>query len=638
MKTRHILLAIALTAVAISVAAWGCGGNGIEATENADLFVVSEQIELTASGTAEFSENQPSLELENIGQGEMAVQVVEWVERPERLEAFFRGPVTEADADVHCESDADCSEGGICLTHLNSCRDLGFKELPDMVRPDATFTQSLVLRESDEIVECPELSDPDSVPEGVRDGYCGEIAVETNALNSDDVVTNGNATIYIIGDPASGELALPNTFIEFINARPGETQTEQFVVENLISSPLTIERINFGENETWFEVTPAPSGAVIEGNSSQTFTLAMTPSESEGDDFSFDSSVSFDSSSTESEPGMTVRVTSGVGNVPEIEVDPMQLSFEESNTQPLRIYNHGNATLPLTGMEIRPGGEVEGYYSVMYEGTNVVDDSSALDNVPPASGDEPGVRDFTVEFDAPEDASTTVGELRINHGESMGTTRTTVSLFGDSATVAIGEILPTSINFRSDSGGEPQTRTMSITNQGNDDLEITDVELVEQSPQTSIENYEIEGLDDLVVPAGGVAEATITYSGETEAVQDLAVSVGSNHAGAPQAMQFRVTGNNVSPPTMEVSIDPSYTTAAGVDEVTTFEVIDDTGQAQVQQATWLLHERPAGSQATLVGNGSEATIQADVAGDYRISVIVSDGDREVQEVLDFVAQ
>lgn len=632
MKKRDVLFAIAILVVAIG---WGCGGNGIEGTQNADLRIDNTEIELTNTGPNDRAVVQGSLVLENIGQGEMEVQSVEWVTRPDRLEPYFDGPITEADADIECDSDADCSDGGICLTQSNSCRDRGFRDIPDTVRPDGTFSQSLVLTASEESVVCPEPPDPDSAPAG----YCGEIAVETNALNDTDTGANGNARVYIISDGASGVFALPSTFMEFTLASPGVTQTKTFEIANEASTPLEMERINFGTNESWFDVTPAVSGAVIEGNESKTFTLEMTPSEdATEEDLEFDSAVTFDSSSTTSEGSMTVRVTAGIGDAPLIEVDPMQLSFEDSSTQTLRIYNHGRATLPLNSMEIRPPGEVEDYYTVTHDGTDILEPGSTIPNVAAASADEPTYEEFTVAFDAPPEATTTIGVLRINHGDSMADNRTEVTLLGDSAEVAVGEIAPSTVNFRTDGGGEVQKRYLAITNQGNTDLEVTEVQIEEQTPQTDMAEYDIEGLEDLVVPAGGVAQASISYHGETEASQQLRITLESNHAGPPAAMAMLVNGDNVSAPTMEVEIIPSFPVAASVDELANFQVVDDAERANTEHASWLVHQRPSGSQATLDGTGEQVTMIPDEPGSYRISVIVSDGDREVQKMFDFEAE
>ncbi len=626
---RQHLLAIGIVAMAFALIVAACG-DGIDTGENAELNVISTEIALGDMGPDHRTRPlEESLVLENQGRGDLEVQNIEWIDKPSRLVAYHTGPVSEADADVECESDADCSEGGICMTQANNCRDRGFRPLPHEVRTDATFSQPLALESSDTEVVCPEA------PDGAPPNYCGEIRVETNAAND-----GGNANIYIVAGETSGVLSLPDTYLEFTLAAPSVTQVKEFVIENTGSSDLEMERMNFDRNEHWFEVTPAMSNTVIEGGNSQTFTIEMTPPDGTlEEDLDFQTGITFESSSSTAQ-GMTIRVTAGIGDAPRIEVDPMQLSFEDGNEQTLTIYNYGSAGLPLNSMELRPQGAIDDYYTVTYEGTNVLENSNAIPNLAQAeSEDEPAYEEFTVTFTAPTGDESAVGDLRINHQDSLADNRTTVTLLGDAAEVAVGEIGPTPITFRSDGDGA-QSRQLAVSNQGNADLEITGVELDEMNAQTDADDYDVDGLEGMVIGPDEVGEATLTYTGANEFEQHLRVLPESNHAGQSQLMQLDVSTANLSPATMELDLVTSFPSGvASVDELTSFSIVDEAEVGRTDLTTWVLHEKPAGSLAVLDGSGEQATIIPDVAGTYRISALVRDDDnREVQEVLEFTAE
>lgn len=614
--------------ISLAMAAWACD-DGLQEADPPELQVENDEIELPRLGPDNRARRVPdNIVLENVGRGPMEVLNIEWVERPERIEAYFDGPLSEADSGVECEVSEDCSEGATCLSQANLCRDLGFPSMPVEVRPDATFSQNLVVTASDHEIDCPERPQGEDVPED----YCGELAVETDAIN-----VEGTTSIYLVTGGGSGVFDLPDTYMEFTLAAPGVTQTKELQIGNTGSSPLEMERINFDQNPHWFNVTPSMGGTVIDAGTTETFTLELTPpGDATEDELEFRTQVSFASSSTVPEDLMTIDVTAGIGDAPRIEVHPMQLSFENDTSQTLTIENHGGATLPLNSMELRPQGAIDDYYTVLYEGTDVLQDSSALPNISRAENGEPSVAEFTVEFTAPTGDASAVGDLRINHQDSLANNRTVVTLLGDSPDVAIGEFGPTPVNFRSD-GGE-QTRKIALANLGNDTLEITDVTLEEVNEQTDAADYAVDGLDGLVVEAGEIAEVTVTYSGSNQFQQHLRIVPDSNHVGQ-ESLAIDATASHLSDPSMDIDIIPSFPAAAGVGELTSFSVDDEAGLARLDLASWYLHARPAGSEAELEGSGQQATMVPDVAGDYRISVVVDDNDsREVQHLLDFHAE
>lgn len=617
----------------LGAAAFGCG-EGIGATDQPELRVETEQLEVPMAPHDRAQTTDPrDLTLRNTGPGDLEIQSMEWVEKPDRIEAVHQGELYDEHRD--CESDDECAPDGVC-TLGGRCIDIGFRDLTDSIGQEHTFDQRIFVTAGDDVVDCPAPPTPQEAPER----YCGEIRIETNAPNEVGAGEDGTAHVYLIAEDASGLLAVPSAynFLEFTHAQPGTTQTKDFELQNDASDPLEIQAAYFQQNRSWFEINPSMIGAEIEGNQSRTFTIEMTPPASATEDqLNFQTSLSFDSSSVSFEPAITIEVTDGPGDIPMLEVDPMQLSFEDGQPRTLRVENHGSALLQIYGMEVRPDPVAE-HYSVTHAGDDVLEDSSSvLMQLEPADGEEPTVEEFEVELTNPE-AESIIGELRINHNDGRHDHFTEVALLGDAADVAVGEIEPPRVRFRSDAGGDVQQRLMAVENTGTEPLEITDVHFDERNPNTDAADYEVDGLVTTVAP-GDIEEATISYTGTAPATEeDLRVYVDSNHAGAAEAMEFLVTGTDQTEPTMDISIDPSFTTDAAVGETATFEVEDTTGQAETSLASWYLHQRPADSNATLTGSGVEASLEVDAAGSYRISVVVRDGDnREVQEVFDFQA-
>ncbi len=653
MKRIAMTVAFGLLLVVLAVTKLACGGD-IEGTEQPELQVENPQLDLPQMAPDDRSRSfSNSLVLRNVGHGDLQVNSIRWVDRPNRVEAYH-GDALECSDDTdcgsqgscvagqcHCTATEQCPDNAVCLTQSNQCRASGFRTLPETVRHDATFSHNLIVVDDDEPVTCPEPNSSDA-----PSGYCGAIEVETNAPNSDDQIQNGTATVYLIADEGSGMLQLPDTFVEFKEAEPGKTQLESFEVVNGAPSDLHFNEITFSSNPTWFNVSPPPHEITVEGNQSEWITIEMTPpSDATEEDLTFMSGVTFNTSSITSEPSLTVSVTPGIGDAPIIEVDPMQLSFEDDLTQTLIVYNHGLAALPLNSMQIRPpGSDAVDAYDVLYEGESVMDlpdgvqQSSVMPTVSPGDYEE-----FTVVFDPAQVEESAIGVLRIGHYPSLGEVSTDIDLLGESSSVPLGEVSPRQVYFRSDQDeGEEQERVFAVINNGNDDLVVNDVELVENPSvgTTNLEYFEVEGLDaGSSIGVGEIEEFTLVYSGSTEMEQGLTVQIDSNHAGASSEMRVNVSAVPLTEPTMEIAIDPSFPENAQVGEAATFEVTDSSGQGELSLATWTLHERPAGSEALIQGGGEEVSIVPDVAGQYRISVTVRDSsNRQVQEMFSFNAQ
>lgn len=649
MKRNVAVVIFGAVMAALVVTTMACGSE-LEAVDQPELQVEHLELQLPEVGPSDRSRSFPEgLHLRNAGEGELEVTSVEWIDRPSRVEAFHGDNLEcggdsdcgeqgfcNADGLCECESTAQCPSDAVCLTQSSRCRATGFRSLPESVRSDSTFSHNLiVVDDEDEPVNCPETDAADA-----PSNYCGAIEVETNARNSAEQVANGTATVYLVAEEGSGSLELPSTFMEFTEASPGEMQTQQFEAVNAAASELEFFEINFSSNSSWFEVSPPPHEITIEEHGSTMITVEMTPpSDATEDELDFNTGLTFNTSSITTEPAMTVSVTPGIGDAPMIEVYPMQLSFEDGPSQTLEIRNHGAAALPLNSMEIRDVDE--DIYDVYYDGTDVVADHTALPTVSPASGGDPSVEEFTVEFDAGAVTDTAIGILRINHQDTLAGNRTEVDLLGDSSDVALGEVSPPQLFFQANqTEGDEQERELAVVNLGNADLVIDEVELDAIGGTTNTEYFEVDGLDPgTAIGPGEIDGAILRYTGSTQMEQSLAVRIQSNHDGASNMMVANVSATELTESTMDIDIEPSFPDTAQVDEGATFGVVDGADQAQLQFATWTVHERPAGSVASIEGTGEEVSMVPDEAGEYRISVTVEDSaNRQVQKMLTFEAQ
>lgn len=673
MKRTAVLLAIVGTIAGLTASASGCG-NGIGEGGEPELVVETPQIELTHRDMEPNGADQPQpaeaigeeLTIRNNGTDDMEITSIEWVEKPTRVEAIHTG---DDDADS-CANDEDCPDG-LCLT--NQCRDIGFGD-PDPVAPESEFSQRLaVAADNEEPINCPEPPDDPDIPSD----YCGEIKIETSAHNDDDHVEDGETTIYLVTDGSSGMMALSETVLDYTYATWGVAQEVEFEVINEADTELQIDRMDIDTNASWFNVTPVDSeldgvsGLVVDGRDSERISIEMIPPDredvedsEEDNEIEFNATVTFETSSITTEPGMTLRVTSGPGDVPVMDVQPERLSFVEDDTQTVSVYNHGVATLSVRGMTIRDydadSTRAEDNYSVVYHD----EDGDSRDMLQPDVASvpvtgaqpadeqdeetdeiimEPGVEHFEVTLDNPE-ADDTLGTLRINHDDDYAESPWELTLLGTADDVAIGIIGPEQVNFLADGG--QQTRHLVLRNEGTEQLEIEQVQL-DAGSNTDVDDYTITTADDQplegqIVEAGSIRELELTYSGEPdnpEMAQDLEVTIASSDLAPESVPRVRVDTRPVSESDMDIELAPAFADYAEVGEQTSFTVIDDGDVGRLDQASWYVLQRPADSQADIEGVGPQVNFLPDASGTYRVAVIVDDGEgHEAQDIVEFDAQ
>ncbi|TXD32624.1 choice-of-anchor D domain-containing protein [Lujinxingia vulgaris] len=624
MNRIQSLVATALMSLVIGA----CGGNNFssDAVPELTIELTEAQILLDAVGPSDSTQTIAApIILRNSSDGDLRVTNIEWVARPDRLEGYFIGDISEANEGTSCSEDAECGTAGVCL-RSGICRDAGFEATPFDVgnRYDLNF----LLRRGDTIT-CP--TPGADVPVEIQDRYCGELRIETNASNNSGIVEEGAANIYFITSGGSGEMAVQPGLIQFTNATAGVSQSSQFTIENRAGSPLFIERGDFGENAQVFEITPSVFGREIPANSTETFTLTYAPSvETE---LEFSTTLEFSSSSvTSTSSAITIEVTQGVGDAPLIEVDPLQLSFADATSQTLTVRNYGGATLALSQMRIVPS-EAAAFYRIMLDGVNLLEDYTTQ-RVARMTEDEPSELELTVEFDSSAEGSS-VGTLEIRHNDSASGNITNVSLLGDATEVAVGELYPTIFSLRSD--GPAVEREVAIYNNGNDDLVISGVDAQGQGSTTNLDLFRFEGFA-ATVPPGGVHTAKVFFDGDDPFNHGVVAAIESNHAGQEQAMTLLINARVVSASPMDLSVEPSFSNEAVVGQSTTLTLRDAGDAALLDSARWFILERPEGSALLTRGIGESLTFEPDAAGTYRFGVLANDStNREEQVIFEFEA-
>lgn len=632
----------------------GCGGgDNFDAKDVPGLSIEgwtgnAYQLDIDRASVQNVQQKDSLLILRSSDKAALKITKLEWVARPDRLVVLGSSDKTlDADGNqIPCTAATeaeDCSvfPGSICLAVNNAhCRTTDLPATPIEIPSGLQEQLQFVVKKGSGQLVCP--TPGPSVPEDYKEKYCGELLIETNAKNNAGIVKDGNARLYFLVDEKSGEISLTPQFIEFANAKPGVSQSAQFVVSNTASQPLTIQQISIYPTHNMLTISPeAPLGTstIIAANSSETYTLTFTPPASATDaELKFVSDIQFESSSIgNSSPVIKVNVTPEAGNTPQITVDPLTLSFIDTESQTITIQNSGKTVGQITGVSVSPPAARE-QYKVLYEGEDILKSfPTKRPTLAKMTGDEPSKIEFVVEFVPPADPNeSTLATLTIRHNDLNAGSKTEVKLLGNSTDLALGQVLPTQYTFEAGKAG--QKADFVVYNLGSDPLEITGMDL-ELPVGAEAGLFTVSNMVG-TIPAGGLMKGTATYAGTTVVQRRATLKLTSNTAGEAQDMTLQFVAQ---PPLEAVKlapvITPSFMNNAKVGEVTTFTVSDASGTANLQGASWLILERPAGSTAFVSGSGATTSFKADVAGSYKVSVVVPNNNDVInaQAVLEFNA-
>jgi hypothetical protein len=572
------------------------------------------QIRLTLPTDDKRHQNQlQRVIIRNAGDSPLQVKRLEFVSKPDRL-------VTKGDVGGPCSDDSECPDG-ICLTTSQTCVNVGLPVTPFLIEPNLRKDVDFVVTKGDGELICPEpIGD---VPESVRADYCGELVIETNAINDSGTVVSGQATVYFLDPGVYGKLLLNPDFMEFGQVSPGSTQSQDFSIQNDGTRPLEITGLTLQDKGSWFTISEGPSLPVsIENGENVVWKLTLSPpADAPPEELDFDSQLVIESSAVNAVSGrIPIEVSAGVGSAPQIQVEPTVLSFDAAAVQLFTVSNIGNATLQLRSFRIQPES-ASGFYTFTIDGNAVDLNNFERTNVAKQTSLEVGVT-----FGRPAgNVEESVGVLTIEHNDENSSFASEVILLGDAGDVAIGEVQPGGFSFLA-SGSHTSTRHFIIRNRGTAPLNVTDVGF--NFSTGSEAEFQVNNAVGTVAP-GGLSTGTVTFSGLNNVADAGEVIFESNSVGESLAIGLTAIDSTQDAPVPVIT--PLFSNDARVGQQARFSASESTPTGVEETAAiWMLLERPAASAIYMFTAGVEAAFLPDVPGAYKLALLVVANGREAQ--------
>lgn len=636
MKIRSLIFAATMLASAgLSI---GCGDSAIEETTVPKLTLdqsTPRNISLQLPNPSNRMQSQVDIRFRNTGEADLEVTNVEWVAHPDRLVGI--GDKTNDEA---CEYSADaaptydtsgtCDDGTLCWWGSKRCRESGLPA-PFVVEPNQLGLIEVIVLPGEESIVCPEAPSDREVP----NNYCGELLVQTNANNSSEAVAEGDLRIFFVYEPGSGAISVDPSTISFSGVTPGTSASREITIENTATEgALEIDQLSMQENANMFEITGAESAPTsIEPGSQKSWTLTFN-APSDWDQETFGTNLQILSSGTNEKETLIPVTASNQVDLPAIKLDPTVLRFDESTTQTVTISNEGAANLTLQDFSVQPS-TLTSTYSFSINGQSV-------DNSIPSNEKviQPGAsKEVTVEFTAPSDgngiATLSVGYNYFVDGDSRNDAAT-ATLLGTAGSSPVGMVSPETFTFRAASGNS-QTRSFVVRNVGTQDLTIDSADFT--AAAGSADDFTVSGATG-TIPAGGIQEVTLTYNASDDQMDNVTLALTSNTAGTPMSvLLFAEQGAQASD--VSAQITPAFANdTTPVSEEARFSARQSSGvdQSGLDGASWVLLSRPSGSTAFVNKTGADLSFFPDVAGDYKLGLLVYDGTVGSQTTYTFTAE
>lgn len=491
---------------------------------------------------------------------------------------------------------------------------------PFTIEPDGVlnvkFQLAVPASTSADPIDCPEP--PSDLPNGIpADQYCGEVTFRTNARQGSQATT-----VYLLTNQQGGTLEINPTVIEFNNPQPGQSQVQRVTLRNASDQEeLSISNIYMTNVPTGFErqfnlcgdvsfITAAPLGKSEEVECEITFTPDQT------DEFQGQIIVESDDANN---PMKVISVRVGAGTGAQIEVTPDALDFPNgADTQNVNVVNNGIAALLINDVRLSPS-QASASYTV-----GLVVDGACTDNVPRNTtiGGRGGTEILCVQF-APNGGPTTAKVEILSNATNVPNGLAEISLSAGQVEPA-ARLEPANMIFDAEQG-ESVSREFAILNEGQAALEITGFEL-----QGSLDPEELSISPDpagVSVAPGELTSFTLTYSRRADDVgldQGAIIFLSNN----PVDLTFNVRNNiqaEAIAPVAVITQNPESPVPAGT-AVTLDGSTSSSETGEVQFYTWTLLQRPANSEAelpTVGGDASSITFTPDVAGNYRVQLVVT---------------
>jgi hypothetical protein len=301
-----------------------------------------------------------------------------------------------------------------------------------------------------------------------------------------------------------------------------------------------------------------------------------------------------------------------------IKVDPLVLSFSDATSKTLTISNEGTKSLKLQSFS------ADSAYSFSVDGAPF--DPNSPNSVPSNhSVIQKGTsKDFTVDYDASAATGTAVGTLQIGYSyfidETNSVSKTAnVTLLGDLGDAPVGLVSPDTFLLLEESG-TTQTRSFVVRNVGTQALDITAATLSDDSG-----DFSVVGDPTGSVAAGELHEVTVEHTGTDDQPDNVTLTLESNTAGDDMSVLL-VADTATASGDLEAKITPGF---AGDTAVVGAEARFSARQSTVgdssilDEATWVSLARPSGSSAFLESSGSDVSFFPDVAGEYKVSLLIN---------------
>ncbi|MFW5966067.1 MAG: choice-of-anchor D domain-containing protein [Persicimonas sp.] len=608
--------------------------------------------ELIAPPDDQRAKAQDAITLENNGNGDLNVSRLELVNTPDRLkpiqssngESCTHGSGGGENYDVA----GDCDENQICWRETTECRPLEMHEAPLTIESDDTLQVGLVVLPSDETgFEC----DPSQAPEGAPDNYCGHLEIETDANNDNSIVEGGNAKIYFTATPKSGEIQVEPGSLSIAGVDGGETVSADLDVSNThADEPLTILDASFSDNSDQFDFSGIDGGDEIAAGESADVQVDFTApddwgQDDEADDEQLNTVLQIDSTArNENSTNVSINASNSY-DLPALTTDPNVLRFHDEAEQTVTLTNDGTARLVLRSVSADPPSVLEDYeFTLLDDGEEPFDGSNFPDNSHVLREDESV--DVRVEFTGSDGG---VGTLDFNYSYDFNNENRNGSadalLLGDTGDGPIGMATPYTFNFSNDED-EVQERSFAVRNVGTETLDITDYKFqaIGCNPaedDCDVNQYSVASDAPDTIEPNGLEEVTFEFDPDEATHDRVDMTLDSNTDGpADQMLLSLLASSDDAPIDGEAVITAGFgEDTATVGEEALFSADQSSGVDEdiLEGAEWILLDRPDSSEAFVYSKGGEIGFVPDVAGDYKIGLILTDGDASRATTYEFEA-
>jgi hypothetical protein len=498
---------------------------------------------------------------------------------------------------------------------------LGLPSTPFVIEPALQKQVEFVVTKGAGELTCP--TPGADVPASYLNSYCGELRIESDAINNSGVVEEGKATIYFLKPSASGQIEVIPEFMEFQNVQPGSQQSQNFSIRNTGSQVLNVEQFTFSTLGQFLKVTSGEQVPMqIAPGSDATWALTVeVPSTAQPTDYEGFAQLQVVSSAVNANDGnISVQVSAGAGSAPAIALDATSLNFEASSEQTLTIANEGEATLQVTSMSISPA-TARPFYTFFIDGTDVTT------NFPTQNIARNTSKDLVIKFARPAgNTDSAVGTLQIRHNDRNANNLSEITLLGDEGDVPIARVYPQSFTFPA-ADGVNETRSFVVRNVGTSDLVVSGT--IFNFATGSDAEFTVSNLAGTIAP-GGIKSGTISFAGSNALTDVGLVIVNSNDTSAQTDIAVKAV--DVAAEAVTAVITPASTNDVRVGGTAVLSAASSTPAGVGATGLWTLLERPAGSDVFFSLSGEELRFVPDVVGSYKVALKVSKDSREAEAI------